>query len=262
MAEILPISASDHFPITLNIVEPTKPFRNAFKCEKMWFLDTTFMEHIKKWWNDDRPQGSKMFCLITKMKNLKRKIKEWNKEHFKNIFKTKIEIEEELNLLNNEVISKGMDNNKYIKEKELMIKHEEILAKEETFWRQKSCEKWLGEGDRNTKFFHNSTLQNRNLRLITHIKDKEGNMISEPSKLNDELIKYFRECLNNYDTSDLCTQREMLQGIPKIISDDDNIFLNKPFTLEEIKAALFSINPDKSPARKVFKHFFTKNAGI
>lgn len=116
MAEILPISGSDHFPITLNIVEPTKPFRNAFKCEKMWFLDATFMEHIKKWWYDDRPQGSKMFCFISKMKNLKRKIKEWNKEHFKNIFKTKIKIEEELNLLNNEVISKGMDNNKYIKE--------------------------------------------------------------------------------------------------------------------------------------------------
>lgn len=31
-----------------------------------------------------------------------------------------------------------MDNNKYSKEKELMIKQEEILGKEEIFWRQKS----------------------------------------------------------------------------------------------------------------------------
>ena len=70
-----------------------------------------------------------MFCLITKMKNLKKKIKEWNKKHFKNIFKTKLEIEEELKNPNNEVIRNGMDNKKYLKEKELMIKQEEILEK-------------------------------------------------------------------------------------------------------------------------------------
>ena len=198
----------------------------------------------------------KMFRFITKMKNLKRKIIEWNKEHFKNIFETKLEIEEELKNLNNEVIKKGMDNCKYMKEKELMTKQEDILAKEETFWRQKSREKWLEEGDRNTKFFHNSVIQNKNLRNITHLKSVEGNMVSDPLKISEELINYFNDCLNNYETSNHSSQLEILQNIPKIISDEDNKLLNKPLTLEEIKSALFSINPDKSPGPDGFQAFF------
>lgn len=81
-------------------------------------------------------------------------------------------------------------------------------------------------------------------------------MTSEPSKINEELINYFQDCLNNHETSDLNTQIELLQNIPKIISDEDNRSLNKPFSLEEIKVALFIINPDKSPGLDGFQAFF------
>ena len=32
---ILPIVGSDHFPVRLELIEPHKPIRSAFKCEKM-----------------------------------------------------------------------------------------------------------------------------------------------------------------------------------------------------------------------------------
>ena len=48
----------------------------------------------------------------------------------------------------------------------------------------------------------------------------------------------------------------MLKSIPKLIIDEDNRFLNKPFTLQEVKTALFNINPDKSPSPDGFQTFF------
>ena len=59
------------------------------------------------------------------------------KDHFNNIFKEKLEIEERLKELNLEVIKKGMNNDNYLLEKELLAKQENIFAKEEVFWRQK-----------------------------------------------------------------------------------------------------------------------------
>ena len=81
-------------------------------------------------------------------------------------------------------------------------------------------------------------------------------MVSNPAKINEELINYFQDCLNNYEVSNQTAQMEMLRSIPKIISDEDNKLLNKPLTLEEIKATLFSINLDKSPGPDGFQALF------
>lgn len=43
------------------------------------------------------------------------------------------------------------------KEKTLVAEYKEILAREESYWRPKSQEVWLNEGDLNTKFFHNTS---------------------------------------------------------------------------------------------------------
>ena len=255
-AEILPMAGSDHFPVKLEIKEQIKPSRNPFKCEKMWFQDKTFMNHIKEWWQEEQFEGSKMFCLVSKLKSVKEKILKWNNQHFKNIFKEKLEIEEKLNKINKEIIKKGMNNESFMLEKEYLHKHEEILAKEEIFWRQKSREKWLLEGDRNTKFFHNSTLSNRNHINITKIKNSEGEQIENPVEIVEILIKHFSNTLNNYEFCNKPAQEEMLKFIPKLITEEDNKFLSESFTLQEVKTALFSMNPDKSPGPDGFQAFF------
>lgn len=56
-AEILPMMGSDHFLIKIEIKEPSKPSRNLFKCEKMWFIDKNFMNNIKNWWQEEKIQG-------------------------------------------------------------------------------------------------------------------------------------------------------------------------------------------------------------
>ena len=170
----MPYAGSDHFPVCAEFSEPSKPIRNPFKCEKMWFQDLKFLELIRIWWTQASFEGSKMFVFISKLKFLKENILRWNREHFNNIFKEKLEIEEKLKNLNQHIIKYGMNNDSYMLEKELLAKQEDILSKEEIFWRQKSRDKWLDEGDRNTKYFYNSTIYNRSINKITSITNSMG----------------------------------------------------------------------------------------
>jgi hypothetical protein len=83
----------------------------------MWFMDRNFMEQIRDWWQEDQFEGSRMFCLVSKLKKIKQKIINWNKVHFKNIFQEKLEIEDKMSNLNKEIIAKGMNNESYQLEK-------------------------------------------------------------------------------------------------------------------------------------------------
>ena len=96
--------------------------------KKRWSSDTSFLENIKEWWSQGNFKGSRMFIFISKMKMLKENILRWNKVHFNNIFKEKLEIEERLKELNLEIIKNGMKNDSYNLEKELLAKQEEILS--------------------------------------------------------------------------------------------------------------------------------------
>lgn len=151
---------------------------------------------------------------------------------FQQYFKEKLEIEEKLKELNLEVIKKGMNNERYLLEKDLISKQEIFLAKEEVFWRQKSREKWLDERDQNTKFFHNSTLHNRDKSKIVKIKDRLSTTTEDLINFFDILVNHFQCTLNNYDFSNKTAQTKILEVIPKVVSLEDNKILNKPITLE------------------------------
>ena len=73
-----------------------------------------------------------MYIFVSKMKMLKENILKCFKEHFNNIFNEKLEVEERLKELNLEIIKKGMNNESYLLEKEL-------LTKEESIWQRKKC---------------------------------------------------------------------------------------------------------------------------
>lgn len=139
-ASLLPSSGSDHYPVILNIEGEATPRCCPFKFEKMWMQNPDFYDLVARWWSEVNFQGSKMFCLVNKLKHLKSKLLKWNNEVFGNIFETKISLEKEIADLNEKVFRLGMDQDSFLKEKELLGKYEETLTKEEIFWKQKSRE--------------------------------------------------------------------------------------------------------------------------
>lgn len=95
--------------------------------------------------------------MVKKLKCVKKRLIEWSKVYFHNnakrIEETMKKIEELQNMVPIEDIIR------HIKEYEAQL--EEWGKKEEMLWYQRSKVIWLHCGDKNTKFFHQKTLQRR-----------------------------------------------------------------------------------------------------
>ena len=72
--------------------------------------------------------------------------------------RTKKKLLLELDLINRKGMEEGWDEGMKFKEKDLMRQLEAREKKEVLFWQQKERFKWMQEGERNTKFFHNSMI--------------------------------------------------------------------------------------------------------
>ena len=77
----LPRPVFDHFPILLD-GDDVRRGPIPFRFENMWLKEEGFKELLKGWWQGLNYSGSYSFILTKKLKALKIKLKNWNKEVF------------------------------------------------------------------------------------------------------------------------------------------------------------------------------------
>lgn len=124
--------------------------------------------------------------------------------------------------------------------KELMQAYKE----EEMFWRQKSREKWLRLGDRNSKFFHLSVKANRNRLYLLRLKDKMGQDQWSDAAKAEVAVEYFTEL---FTTSNPALYQPVFQSMIVKVTPSMNKCLTAKITREEVKEAIFSIKADSAP---------------
>lgn len=83
----------------------------------------------------------------------------------------------------------GCDNNLA---KEIQTEIEYVFDLEEKYWRQRARIEWLKAGDKNSKFFHLSTLKRRHQNSILKLKNDEGLWVSETTEIHSTIAGFFQ----------------------------------------------------------------------
>ncbi|KAL8162357.1 hypothetical protein V2J09_013846 [Rumex salicifolius] len=117
-------------------------------------------------------------------------------------------------------------------------------VEEEVHWFQKSKELWLQAGDRNTAFFHTSTLIRRKRSRILTLKSGDETWVEEPEALERLAVDFFRQPYHLlvedlfYITSP--------HGLFPVLTVDRWWELEKPFSDEELHKAMSTIGAYKA----------------
>jgi hypothetical protein len=94
--------------------------------------------------------------------------------------------------LQEQCIQEGYTEERKKEENQLLQDWEARCKQEETLWRQKSKIQWLKDGERNTKFFHRTTIVRRSHNRILKIRDQDGIERESHQDIKNTMVKHFQ----------------------------------------------------------------------
>uniref|UniRef100_A0A803P0Z6 Reverse transcriptase domain-containing protein n=1 Tax=Cannabis sativa TaxID=3483 RepID=A0A803P0Z6_CANSA len=111
-------------------------------------------------------------------------------------------------------------------------------------WKQRSREVWLSQGDRNSSFFHASTMVRRKRNHIWNLKDSNGSLVSNEREIGFILNDYFKSLFSSrgsvsYDGMEILLHDSVFHS--------ENMNLIAVPEMEEIQAHVFQMHPLKAP---------------
>ena len=169
---------SDHYPVLLEM-QPgvSRGKKRPFRFQTCWLLDPTFLDVVSQAWGGANN-------LVEAVDSFTRNVVDWNKNQFGNIFTRKKILMARINGIQKAIAFKPSSFLLKL-EVDLLRDLDLVLNQEEELWALKSRVNWLVQGDRNTTFFHVSTLVRRKRNQIMAIKNSVGDWIYEESDIKE-----------------------------------------------------------------------------
>lgn len=116
------------------------------------------------------------------MNSFKAQVWDWNKATFGNIFWRKKRCKARLQG-SQHALSIGHRSSLIKLESKLIEELTTILDQEEVYWRQDARMMWLGNGERNTRYFHACASHRKRINIILQLKDSKGSWCDDKSTL-------------------------------------------------------------------------------
>uniref|UniRef100_A0A2N9HJ77 Reverse transcriptase domain-containing protein n=1 Tax=Fagus sylvatica TaxID=28930 RepID=A0A2N9HJ77_FAGSY len=230
---------SDHCPVLLTLC-PHIPciLPRPFRFESIWFSHVDFLSVVEKAWATLALNLSITFAIFAAF------VSAWNKSKFGNIFHRKKRILARLNGIQCALTLSPSESLSRI-EKSLREDYFIFLKLEEELWALKSRVGWVVEGDRNTKFFHTSTLVRRRANKIVRLRNSVGEWIIDSDLIRLHIQQGF---VGLFSTSHVHPPSGFCLPLwaPRVL-DQKALSLTAHVDAKDVKMSLWSLKAFKAP---------------
>ncbi|KAL4319850.1 hypothetical protein GQ457_18G018210 [Hibiscus cannabinus] len=185
---------SDHCPILLdtgnsNRMSTMRPYRFL----AAWNDHPSFNELLESSW-------SKGDTLEEKISWFQQNSSKWNSTVFGHIGKRKSTLLARLRGIEKS-LAKSESSFLLNLESELKAELDEVLKQEESFWQQKSRTNWVSKGDRNTSYFHASTMIRRRHNTVRRLELSDGQWCNDTRKLKSHALQFYQSLFSSQPRS-------------------------------------------------------------
>jgi hypothetical protein len=165
---------SDHNPLLRNTEDNMQFGKRKFRFEKWWLSKEPFNEVISKAWETNCSEPRPIDRWQFKIRTLRRIVRGWAANEIAILNKTTVSLAEEYNKLDERAEREGLPTQELSRLKEFSDELSKIWALEEIKIRQRSRERDIVEGDRNTAYFQAVANQRQRRKLVYGLMGPNG----------------------------------------------------------------------------------------
>jgi hypothetical protein len=234
-------SFSDHVPLCIQ-TDVISTGSRVFKYELCWKDRPEFHKKVIENWSIPVKANCSMDIWKTKIKRLKHMLKGWNinvEGHYKKMKKNLlVKIDNFDNI--SEVI--GLSENERMEKLELELTLKIIVDEERTKLKQRARDKFILEGDENSKYFHLlAKYKRRKLKIMS--LSHEDNVAQDDDEINHLATSFYQNLFGPSQETNISLNHLNMQ----MLEDFDRNYLTRPFDMEEIREVVFSLKHNKAP---------------
>lgn len=232
------VEASDHNILLLETEPRIRKPKRRFHFDSRWLQYREVEGIIQEAWGKNQV-GSRGVRISRKIKQCRMNLSAWSRT-------LKLNSKKEIKRIKEEIHATRSRNGNNAKEAIKMLRKQlsEAYKQEELYWNQRARINWLQKGDKNTAYFHAVVNGRRKRNRITRLEKEQGGWCTTEEEFGEEITQFYNQLFTSSKPSDF---DEILNGIPRTITEQMNLQLTRPVTEKEIRIAVFSMHPNKSP---------------
>ncbi|POO04030.1 Endonuclease/exonuclease/phosphatase [Trema orientale] len=242
---------SDHRALLVSIydnmdaqVSYVKRRCSRFRFKALWLEEKESYEIIKNAWKDIGSESA-MTMVLKNISACSESLTKWSQNKF-GCLKTEVyKAQKRVQKLNKEDDT-STEHYSILLQQETIL--DELLHREEIYWKQRSRVSWIQSGDANTKFFHSKANKRRKANKIKKIQDKYGILVNKDEDIENVIVDYFQNIFTSVGENNEALE-QVLHTIDPSITDVMNSKLIRPFIANDVWDAIQSMGPDRSPGQ-------------
>ncbi|XP_074292582.1 uncharacterized protein LOC141619463 [Silene latifolia] len=224
MAHFYPEGLLDHNPCIVSDIKLGGRKNASFKYFNMWSSAPSFSCIVNNDWRKSY-NGTKMFCIVKKLKSLKGALKSLNRESYSDIENKASMVVQQLDSIQQQLMNDPASL-------ELLSQEMELLARAI----KKRC------------------IRNK----VIQIEYQNGVLCKDSQSIQQAFLAYYQSLLGSRKTT--TAVRNDVLGEGNHCTEEHAVILSKQVTNEEIKQVVFSISNDKAPGPDGYTSKFFKDS--
>lgn len=214
-------------------------------------ITSGFMVFTKTTWSSYPTVGG-MRGLCAKLRAFKKDIRRWNMDVFGNVFNMVETAEHRARSTEIAFDQDPTEQNRMVYfEAQSELRHATNIEME--YWKQKARVKWLKEGDCSSRHFHSIVKDKHRRQRLHGIYREDGTYCDTSDSIGHAAVKYFTRMFTAQQVDDATM---FLSSIPSLITAEDNLMLTAIPSLEEVKEAVWSLDPHSAAGPDGFNGWF------